>query len=119
MLSNSKVSKNTKGGALSTLAVWHLAKKYGIDLNDVHEIGKNGRVLKEDVLKYVEGIVEGLSISTDFNAPLWDEENVRYAFAEVKYQPNDKSFLTYSFCEVSAYKGDEDQHLKVFDLIPL
>ncbi|KAK3189415.1 hypothetical protein Dsin_028976 [Dipteronia sinensis] len=80
-LPGSEVSKNTKGGALSTPAVRHLAKEYGIDLNDVRGTGKDGRVLKEDVLKHAEG-----------SAPLLgDEENLRYAFAEVKWQPDDKT----------------------------
>ncbi|KAK1592996.1 hypothetical protein Q3G72_034126 [Acer saccharum] len=91
-LPDSEVSKDTKGGALSTPAIRHLAKEYGIDLNDVHGTGKDGRVLKEDVLKYAEGIVEGLSVSADSGAPLLgDEENVRYAFAEFKWQPDDKT----------------------------
>ncbi|KAJ0977748.1 hypothetical protein J5N97_013222 [Dioscorea zingiberensis] len=40
-------------GVLSTPAVRHLAKQHGVDINVVHGTGKNGRVLKEDVLIYV------------------------------------------------------------------
>lgn len=40
------------GGVLSTPVIRNLAKKFGIDINDVHGTGKDGRVLREDVLKY-------------------------------------------------------------------
>ncbi|XP_058082538.1 lipoamide acyltransferase component of branched-chain alpha-keto acid dehydrogenase complex, mitochondrial isoform X3 [Magnolia sinica] len=38
-------------GVLSTPAVRHLAKQYGLNINDICGTGKDGRVLKEDVLK--------------------------------------------------------------------
>ncbi|KAB1213957.1 Lipoamide acyltransferase component of branched-chain alpha-keto acid dehydrogenase complex, mitochondrial [Morella rubra] len=44
--------KNSIGGVLSTPAVRHLAKQHGVDINDVLGTGKDGRILKEDVLKY-------------------------------------------------------------------
>ncbi|CAL9769293.1 unnamed protein product [Musa acuminata subsp. burmannicoides] len=40
------------GGVLSTPAVRNLAKQYSVDINDICGTGRNGRVLKEDVLKY-------------------------------------------------------------------
>lgn len=40
------------GGVLSTPSVRHLAKQYGLDINDICGTGKDGRVLKEDVLNY-------------------------------------------------------------------
>lgn len=39
-------------GVLSTPSVRHLAKQYGFNINDICGTGKNGRVLKEDVLRY-------------------------------------------------------------------
>lgn len=52
--------KETKGGALCTPAVRTLSKQYGVDVNDVCGTGKDGRVLREDVLSYVakKGIIE-------------------------------------------------------------
>lgn len=41
---------NAPGGTLSTPAVRHLAKQYGLNINDIQGTGKDGRVLKEDVL---------------------------------------------------------------------
>lgn len=77
-LPGSKLNEDTIGGVLSTPAVRHLAKQYGIDLNDVHGTGKDGRVLKEDVLKYAvqKGIVEGSSafVSADSREQLLGEE---------------------------------------------
>lgn len=54
----SSVIGHTKiGGVLSTPAVRNLAKQYGVDINVVPGTGKDGRILKEDVLKYA-GIIE-------------------------------------------------------------
>lgn len=39
-------------GILSTPAVRHLAKQYGLNINEIQGTGKDGRVLKEDVLNY-------------------------------------------------------------------
>lgn len=82
----SELNKNTRGGILSTPAVRHLARQYSIDLNDVQGSGKDGRILREDVLKYAiqKGIVESSSDSSG------GEENNQYSSAEVKWQPDDK-----------------------------
>ncbi|KAH9305608.1 hypothetical protein KI387_010012, partial [Taxus chinensis] len=52
----SRVSPNiieNREKVLSTPAVRHMAKEYGVNLEDIPSTGKDGRVLKEDVLKYV------------------------------------------------------------------
>ncbi|KAG1371270.1 putative 60S ribosomal protein L18-2 [Cocos nucifera] len=47
-------------GVLSTPSVRHLAKQYGLNINDIQGTGMDGRVLKEDVLSYAasKGISE-------------------------------------------------------------
>ncbi|MCD9559381.1 Bce2p [Datura stramonium] len=49
----SSVPEKTKiGGVSSTPAVRNIAKQYGLDINDVPATGKDGRILKEDVINY-------------------------------------------------------------------
>lgn len=48
----SLMDKINIAGALSTPAVRNLAKQYGINVNDVTGSGKDGRILKEDILQY-------------------------------------------------------------------
>ncbi|CAL4963913.1 unnamed protein product [Urochloa decumbens] len=43
---------NAPSGTLSTPAVRHLAKQYGLNINEIVGTGKDGRILKEDVLNY-------------------------------------------------------------------
>ncbi|KAM0832463.1 hypothetical protein ACQ4PT_064873 [Festuca glaucescens] len=43
---------NAPCGSLSTPAVRHLVKHYGLNINDIQGTGKDGRILKEDVLNY-------------------------------------------------------------------
>lgn len=78
---HSVASKETQGGVLSTPAVRHIAKQYGIDINDIHGTGKDGRVLKEDVLKYVasKGLGEDSFVITDsgFESPSLPKEAKR------------------------------------------
>ncbi|KAI6693024.1 hypothetical protein NL676_020734 [Syzygium grande] len=61
----SEMIKSKKCGVLSTPTVRGLAKEYGIDITDVHGTGTDGRVLKEDVLRYAadKRIMEGSSAS--------------------------------------------------------
>ncbi|KAL6989998.1 Dihydrolipoamide acetyltransferase component of pyruvate dehydrogenase complex [Sarracenia purpurea var. burkii] len=63
----SSVFKKTYiGGVLSTPAVRNLAKQYGINISDVNGTGKDGKVLREDVLKYAadKGIVNEALVSS-------------------------------------------------------
>ncbi|KAF3679859.1 Lipoamide acyltransferase component [Capsicum annuum] len=48
------------GGVSSTPAIRNLAKQYGLDINDVPATGKDGRILKEDVINYAmqKGLIE-------------------------------------------------------------
>ncbi|KAK6138783.1 hypothetical protein DH2020_027480 [Rehmannia glutinosa] len=54
------------GGVLATPAVRNFAKQLGVNIEDVHGTGKEGRVLKEDVLSYAasEGILKESSASS-------------------------------------------------------
>ncbi|XP_020589680.1 lipoamide acyltransferase component of branched-chain alpha-keto acid dehydrogenase complex, mitochondrial, partial [Phalaenopsis equestris] len=52
------------GGVLATPSVRHLAKQHGINVNDIKGSGKDGRVLKEDVLNYSNS--KGIGIELPF-----------------------------------------------------
>ncbi|GFQ03407.1 lipoamide acyltransferase component of branched-chain alpha-keto acid dehydrogenase complex mitochondrial [Phtheirospermum japonicum] len=54
------LKKANIGGVASTPAVRNFAKQLGVNIEDVHGTGKDGRVLKEDVLSYSanEGITK-------------------------------------------------------------
>lgn len=56
-----------KGHVLSTPAVRILAKQYNIDIHDIDGSGKDGRVSKEDVLRYAaeKGIIDQFVASSD------------------------------------------------------
>ena len=52
-ISNNAVLASSK--ALSTPAVRHMAKKNGLDINEVAGTGKGGRVTKEDLINFMSG----------------------------------------------------------------
>jgi 2-oxoisovalerate dehydrogenase E2 component (dihydrolipoyl transacylase) len=57
--------EEVKKEILATPAVRHMAKNYGISLADVVGTGKDGRIMKEDVMKHVaakEAVREDLEV---------------------------------------------------------
>ncbi|GLT32518.1 hypothetical protein SLA2020_071810 [Shorea laevis] len=83
---DSKMNKDSTGGGLSTPAVRNLAKQYGVSISEIQGSGKDGRVLKEDVLKYAvqKGIVKDASITTSSSVEeqFQGEESHPYLSAE-------------------------------------
>uniref|UniRef100_A0ACD5W9D5 Uncharacterized protein n=1 Tax=Avena sativa TaxID=4498 RepID=A0ACD5W9D5_AVESA len=72
---------NAPRGSLSTPAVRHLVKHYGLNINDIQGTGKDGRILKEDVLNYAAS--KGLC-----QEPLSDlEENIGQVELPVEGKP--------------------------------
>ena len=53
MVSEEPAKRNVK--VLATPAVRRIAQEYGVNMGDVVGSGKEGRVLKEDILAHVEG----------------------------------------------------------------
>ncbi|KAK0392613.1 hypothetical protein NLU13_2108 [Sarocladium strictum] len=53
-----------KHASLATPAVRHLSKELKIDINDIYGSGKDGRVLKEDIYKFVKERDSGASTQT-------------------------------------------------------
>jgi 2-oxoisovalerate dehydrogenase E2 component (dihydrolipoyl transacylase) len=54
---------------LATPAIRHLTKELGVSLEDIHGTGRDGRVLKEDVYKFVEAKKTASSTPTESPTP--------------------------------------------------
>ncbi|KAK8709835.1 hypothetical protein V6N13_060837 [Hibiscus sabdariffa] len=84
---DTKLNKDCTSGVLSTPAVRNLAKEHGININDVQGSGKDGRVLKEDVLKYAaqKSIIKDPSFTAtaDLGELLHGEKSSSHMSAEV------------------------------------
>ncbi|KAL2922954.1 Lipoamide acyltransferase component of branched-chain alpha-keto acid dehydrogenase complex mitochondrial, partial [Bienertia sinuspersici] len=61
---------------LCTPAVRNLAKRHGININEIKGSGKDGRILKEDILHYVEGKDVETESSTYFSNRLVTESSL-------------------------------------------
>lgn len=102
----SLMDKINIAGALSTPAVRNLAKQYGINVNDVTGSGKDGRILKEDILQYAsqKGKLNGpSSLSTNSAENLLAAQKYPYTPATDGSHYEDKTIpLRYigNHCEV-------------------
>lgn len=92
---DSELNKHKTSGVLSTPAVRDLAKLYGIDISDVPGTGKDGRVFKDDILKYAadKGIIEdsSVSLSSDSEHISGGHESFTHASAGVGQNYEDKT----------------------------
>ncbi|XP_012527068.2 lipoamide acyltransferase component of branched-chain alpha-keto acid dehydrogenase complex, mitochondrial [Monomorium pharaonis] len=61
----SEISTSREGKVLTTPAVRRIARENNVNLNDVIATGKNGRVLKEDLLAHLQKISAGAKAETD------------------------------------------------------
>ncbi|CAL0307221.1 unnamed protein product [Lupinus luteus] len=86
---DSDLEKENRAGVLSTPAVRSLAKQHGIDINEVCGSGKDGRVLKEDVLSFAvnKGIIRNPSavLNSDHGEKPPGEEGYN-SFVATKYE---------------------------------
>ncbi|KAG5986026.1 hypothetical protein E4U43_005727 [Claviceps pusilla] len=58
-----------KMASLATPAVRHLSKELDVDINDIDGSGRDGRVLKEDIYRFVKGREEGQSLGSAIPIP--------------------------------------------------
>lgn len=90
-IQTSQSQETEMGGVLSTPAVRNIAKMYNINIKDVSGTGKDGRVLKEDILKYAarKGVIEDIpsSITADSVKQKSESEHIRQDDYEDKTYP--------------------------------
>ncbi|BBG93159.1 2-oxoacid dehydrogenases acyltransferase family protein [Prunus dulcis] len=98
---DSELDTQNIGGVLSTPPVRNLAKQYDIDINEVDGTGKDGRVLKGDVLKYAaqKGIIQdpSASLSASSDKVLGDEKSYLHPSAESGCNYDDKTVTLRGF----------------------
>ncbi|XWS08573.1 hypothetical protein CRYUN_Cryun40dG0013800 [Craigia yunnanensis] len=84
---DAKPNKDCTAGVLSAPVVRNLAKEHGININDIQGSGKDGRVLKEDVLNFAiqKGIIKEPSVTAtaDLGELLHVETNSSQVSAQV------------------------------------
>ncbi|EGP91689.1 uncharacterized protein MYCGRDRAFT_31803 [Zymoseptoria tritici IPO323] len=81
-------SRPSKGnmGALATPAVRHLTKEFKVDIANIEGTGKDGRVLKEDVHKFVSEREEKQQQATTIATTASTEEDRKIALTPVQNQ---------------------------------
>ena len=88
---------NVPSGTLSTPAVRHLAKQYGLNINEIVGTGKDGRVLKEDVLNYAvnKSLCKEQSSSLEENIGQVESLEERKSLSDMPLYEDKKILLRY------------------------